>query len=361
MLLSEFDYDLPDDLIAQRPLARRDAARMMLVNRSAQSIEDRTFSELPRILQPGDTLVLNNTKVFPARLLGRRKGTQAQKIGKNNPGTREFLTRQVELLLTRAEGENVWQGLVRPGRRIRTGEVLVFGEGELEAKVLARGERGLRRVRLTAPEGKVEQKLDQLGHTPLPPYLDRPDDPSDRDAYQTVYAKVPGAVAAPTAGLHFTPKILAELRERGIEICEITLHVGPGTFQPVQREHIEDHRMEAEWYEVPAATAATLHRIIREGRRVIAAGTTCTRTLEHVAMLNSGDIVQESGETRLFITPGFQFQAVSALLTNFHLPRSTLLMLVSAFAGHEFILRAYRHAVTERYRFYSYGDCMLIV
>jgi S-adenosylmethionine:tRNA ribosyltransferase-isomerase len=361
MLLSEFDYDLPGALIAQRPLARRDAARMMLIDRKAQRFEDRLFCELPALLRPGDVLVLNNTKVFPARLLGRRKGMRAQTIGKNNPKAREFLRREIELLLTRFAGEGIWHGLVRPGRKVRTGEVLVFGDDELEAEVLGRGEYGLRRLRLSTRQGTVEEMLARLGHMPLPPYLSRPDDASDHQAYQTVYAKVPGAVAAPTAGLHFTPGILEELRQRQIEICEITLHVGPGTFQPVRTERIEEHQMDAEWYNIPQVAAAALRQARSEGRRVLAVGTTCMRTLEHVAKMNGGAIVSGSGETQLFITPHFQFQVANGLLTNFHLPCSTPLMLVSGFAGHELTLQAYRHAIAERYRFYSYGDCMLII
>lgn len=369
MLLSDFDYDLPAELIAQRPLDERDASRMLVVNSRAQTFHDHYFRELPAMLEPSDVLVLNNTKVFPARLLGRRKGTKAQKIGKNNPKAREFLRAEIEVLLTRPEGEGVWQALVRPGRKIRTGEVLVFGDDELEAEVLGRGELGLRRLRLASRHEAIENAVARLGHVPLPPYIGRPDEPSDRQAYQTVYAKLPGAVAAPTAGLHFTPRILDELRRRGIEICEITLHVGPGTFRPVKAERIENHKMDAEWYNISPDAAITINEALRTGRRVIAAGTTCMRTLEHAAAIHGGEpgrpsredkIMPGSGETRLFITPGFRFQVVSALLTNFHLPRSTLLMLVSAFAGHDLTLEAYQHAITERYRFYSYGDCMLI-
>ncbi|HTV55448.1 MAG TPA: tRNA preQ1(34) S-adenosylmethionine ribosyltransferase-isomerase QueA [Terriglobia bacterium] len=361
MLLSDFDYDLPGELVAQRPLDQRDAARMMLIDRRAQTFEDRLFYELPEILRAGDVLVLNNTKVFPARLLGRRKGTRAQTIGKNNPKAREFLRREIELLLTRFEGEDVWCGLVRPGRKVRTGEVMVFGDDEMEAQVLGRGEYGLRRVRLRTRQGTVEEALARLGHMPLPPYLSRPDDASDRKNYQTVYAKIWGAVAAPTAGLHFTPRMLEALRQREIEICEVTLHVGPGTFRPVRSQRIEEHKMDAEWYNIPPKAAATLRRAASEGRRVFTVGTTCIRTLEHVANMNGGAIVSGSGETLLFITPQFQFQVANGLLTNFHLPRSTPLMLVSAFAGHELTLGAYRHAIAEHYRFYSYGDCMLIV
>ena len=401
MHLTEFDYALPPDLIAQRPLARRSASRLLVLNRSAQAFEDCRFADLPELLQPGDLLVLNNTRVFPARLLGRRRGTHAQPIGKGNPAAREHLTGEVELLLTRRESADVWHGLVHPGRKIRTGEVLVFGAGELEAEVLDRGERGLRRVRLSprhrsgtagadllassfdstgtagrsAPTGdigsEIDRLIDRLGHVPLPPYIHRPDQPEDRETYQTVYARVRGAVAAPTAGLHFTPQVLSDLAARGVEIAEITLHVGPGTFRPVQVEHVEDHRMEPEAFEIKEDAAARINRALADRRRIIAVGTTCVRTLEHAARaFASGEgepstgtlrIGSGRGETGLFIYPGFEFRMVGALLTNFHLPRSTLLMLVSAFAGREFVLRAYEHAVEEHYRFYSYGDCMLVV
>jgi S-adenosylmethionine:tRNA ribosyltransferase-isomerase len=361
MLLREFDYDLPDALIAQRPLQVRDASRMMLLDRKACRFEDRWFRDLPAILRPGDVLVLNNTKVFPARLLGRRKGTQAQAVGKNNPKAHEFLRAQIELLLTRSEGDDLWLGLVRPGRKIRTGEVLVFGDHELEAEVLGRGEYGERRLRLTTRGGTVEDVVARVGHVPLPPYVGRPDDACDRETYQTVFAKVPGAVAAPTAGLHFTSRTIEELGQRGIQICEITLHVGPGTFQPIRSEQVEHHRMDAEWYEIPQPAADAIRDAMSDQRRIIVAGTTCVRTLEHVASVTGGEIVAGTGETRLFITPGFQFRIVSGVLTNFHLPRSTPLMLVAAFAGRDLTLQAYQHAISEHYRFYSYGDCMLIV
>lgn len=361
MLLEEFDYPLPSELIAQRPLAERDASRMLVLDRAAKIFEDRAFRDLPQILEPGDLLVFNNTKVFPARLLGRRRGTKAQKIGKRNPAAREFLTAEIELLLTCQESEHTWQGLVHPGRKVRTGEVLVFGEGELEAEVLGRGEYGVRRVRLRARDGTIEAAIDRLGHVPLPPYIRRSDEPADRETYQTVYAKVRGAVAAPTAGFHFTPRVLEELCARGVETCEITLHVGLGTFQPVHAERVEDHKMEAERFEISPSAASAINRALNDGRRVIAVGTTTVRTLEHAAREHGGRVVPGSGDTNLFVLPGFQFQATRALLTNFHLPKSTLLMLVCAFAGKELIFRAYRHAVAERYRFYSYGDCMLIV
>jgi len=361
MRLSEFDYDLPKELIARRPLAERDASRMMVLNRAEQSLCDAAFRDLSDILRPGDLLVVNNTKVFPARLLGRRRGTQAQKVGRHNPAVREYLTTEIELLLTRNEGDDVWTGLVHPGRKIRTGEVLVFGDEELEAEVLGRGEYGLRKVRLAAREGSVANVIDHLGHVPLPPYVSRPDEPMDRETYQTVYAKVRGAVAAPTAGFHFTQRIFDALGARGIDICEITLHVGPGTFRPVQVEDVEDHKMEAEQFEISAAAAQTITKAIDEHRRVIAVGTTSVRALESVALEHEGKVVATRGETNLFILPGFEFRVIQGLLTNFHLPKSTLLMLVSAFAGRDVTFRAYQHAIEERYRFYSYGDCMLIL
>ncbi len=361
MLLEEFDYEMPAGLIARRPLKERDASRLMVLRREAKQWEDRTFRELPQILAPGDLLVFNNTKVFPARLLGRRRGVASQRLGKSNPAQRRFLTGETELMLTRQVSADVWEGLVHPGRKVRTGEVLVFGEGELEAEILGRGDFGLRRVRLQARALTIEEALDRLGHIPLPPYIRRSDEMVDRDTYQTVYAKVRGAVAAPTAGLHFTERIFTALKNRGVETCEVTLHVGLGTFQPVRVKHIEDHQMESEHYEISESAAAILHRALEARRRVIAVGTTTVRTLESVARENGGKIVPGGGETRLYVTPGFDFQIISGLLTNFHLPQSTLLMLVSAFAGKDFVLSAYRHAVEARYRFYSYGDCMLIV
>ncbi len=361
MLVDDFNYLLPAELIAQRPLDERDASRMMFINRAAQRIEDRTFRGLPQILQPTDLLVFNNTKVFPARLVGRRRGAGAQKISEHNPAARNFLTAEMELLLTRQESEDVWWGLVHPGRKVRTGEVLVFGNNELEAEVLERGDYGLRRVRLRTGSGAIEDAIDRLGHVPLPPYIRRADEPHDRETYQTVYAKVRGAVAAPTAGFHFTERVLEKLRSRGVETCEITLHVGLGTFQPVRAERVEEHRMESERFEISESSANAINRALDESRRVIAVGTTSVRTLEHVAQNNSGRIAPGRGETNLFIFPGFQFRVVKALLTNFHLPKSSLLILVSAFAGRELTLQAYEHAVGERYRFYSYGDCMLIV
>jgi S-adenosylmethionine:tRNA ribosyltransferase-isomerase len=360
MLLEEFNYHLPAELIAQRPLEERDASRLLLVRRRESRFEDRAFRDLPQVLQPADLLVFNNTRVFPARLLGRRRGTGAQEISKHNPASRKFLTAEMELFLTRRESEDIWWGLVHPGKKVRTGEILMFGNDELEAEVLERGDYGLRRVRLRATRGPIDGAIDRLGHVPLPPYIHRADEARDRETYQTVYAKARGAVAAPTAGLHFTERVLAGLRHRGIETCEITLHVGLGTFQPVRVERVEEHRMEPEQFEISESSAKAINRALEDGRRVIAVGTTTVRTLEHVAQKNGGKIAAGKGDSGLFIYPGYSFQVVGALLTNFHLPKSTLLMLVAAFAGRELTLHAYEHAVRERYRFYSYGDCMLI-
>ena len=361
MLLDEFDYQLPPELIAQRPLATRDASRMMVLERETGVWRDQVFQDLPRILEPGDLLVFNNTRVFPARLLGRRRGLHSQPLGKRNPATREFLKGEVELLLTRQESGDVWEGLVHPGRKVRTGEVLLFGEGELEAEVIGRGDYGVRRVRLRAREGALEDAIDRLGHVPLPPYIRRADEPQDRETYQTVYAKVRGAVAAPTAGFHFTETVIEALRQRQIETCEITLHVGLGTFQPVRVQRVEDHKMEAERFEISEAAAAALNHALEQGRRIIAVGTTSLRTLEHVGRQAGGRLEPGRGETSLFVYPGFKFRVIRGLLTNFHLPKSTLLMLVCAWAGRDLTLRAYQHAVRERYRFYSYGDCMLVL
>ena len=361
MLVTEFDYHLPPELIAQRPLSERDASRMMVVDRAAGTFADRTFRELTQALQPGDLLVLNNTRVFPARLLGHRKGVKAHALGKNNPARRQYLTAEIEIFLLRREDDHVWQALVHPGRKVRVGEVIYVGNGELEAEVVSRGERGLRRVCLrTTQHGTVDETIDRLGHVPLPPYIRRPDNHSDREAYQTIYARTRGAVAAPTAGLHFTPAVFEALRARGVETSEVTLHVGLGTFRPVEAERVEDHKMEAEQFEIAQPAAAAIDLARRQGRRIVAVGTTSVRTLEHVAR-HAGRVHAGAGEADLFIVPGFQFQIISGLLTNLHLPRSTLLMLVSAFGGRDLILRAYQHAIEQRYRFYSYGDCMLIV
>ncbi len=365
MLVADFDYALPEELIAQEPLEDRAGSRLLHLDRRSGTLEDRNFPELPELLRAGDLVVFNNTKVFPARLFGHRGGARAQAVGPHNPSAKEFLTGRVEVLLTRqldSEGLE-WEALVHPGRKIGVGERLLLGENaELEAEVVGRGSWGERRLRFASVEDFFAV-VEKIGHVPLPPYIDRPDRTADRDRYQTVYARERGSVAAPTAGLHFTPEILARLRERGIETAEITLHVGLGTFQPVHLERVEEHKLHAERFAISAETAEQIARARARaaGRRVVAVGTTTVRTLEFSAARNpEGRVEAGSGETDLFIYPGFPFRVVDALLTNFHLPRSTLLMLVCAFAGRENVLHAYAHAVEQRYRFYSYGDCMLL-
>lgn len=361
--ISEFDFYLPQELIAQEPLANRSASRMLHLTRSDGHYYDRKFADFPDHLRTDDLLVLNNSRVFPARLLGRRSGLRAQPLSYRNPASRDFLQGEVEVLLTRQLDDAwEWQALVRPGRKIGIGERLYFGpqdHPELEAEITGRGDYGARMLRFQ-PVADFFQILDRLGHVPLPPYIAREDRPEDRDRYQTVYARQRGSIAAPTAGLHFTPEILERIRQRGIEIAELTLHVGLGTFQPLHVENIEDHKMHGELFTIPAEAAAQINRAVEEKRRVVAVGTTTVRTLEYAALPGNGRVAAGSGESDLFIYPGFQFRVVGALLTNFHLPQSTLLMLVSAFAGRENILKAYEHAVQERYRFFSYGDCMFI-
>ena len=367
MLVSDFDYHLPTELIAQEPLADRAASRLLHLDRTAGKLEDRRFREFPDLLRPDDLVVFNNTRVFPARLFGHRSGSRAQAISPQNPATKEFLKGKVEVLLTRQVSggqQPEWEALVHPGRKIGVGERLFLGDdGELQAEVVGRGEYGERRLRF-APTSDFFAVVERIGHVPLPPYIARPDQAADGERYQTVYARERGSVAAPTAGLHFTPEVLERLRQRGIETTEVTLHVGLGTFQPVHAERVEDHKLHSEWYSISAEAATRINAALSAGRRVVAVGTTTVRTLEYGALASAGGgrrtIVPGAGEADLFIYPGFQFQVVGALLTNFHLPKSTLLMLVSAFAGREQILDAYRHAVEQRYRFYSYGDCMLI-
>ena len=363
MLVSDFHYDLPADRIAQEPLADRAASRMLHLDRQTGQWHDRTFRDFPDLLRSGDLLVVNNTRVFPARLYGHRSGERSQPLSPHNPAAREFLRGQVEVLLTRqvSAGPNEWQCLVRPGRKIGVGEKLFFGDPvELEAEVLERRTFGERRIRF-APVSDFMARLERLGHVPLPPYISRADRPADRDRYQTVYAQQSGSVAAPTAGLHFTPEILARIRERGIEIAEVTLHVGLGTFQPVRVERVEDHKLHQERYEIKADAARAIAAARQDKRRVIAVGTTTVRTLEHAAQTAGDETIQaSSGEAGLFIYPGYRFRVVDALLTNFHLPHSTLLMLVCAFGGKDLVMNAYRHAVEAAYRFYSYGDCMFL-
>lgn len=357
MKLRELDYYLPPELIAQHPLEDRAASRMLVLDRATGAVRDDYFRHLPAVLTGRELIVLNDTKVFPARLFARRRGVVAQRPGRRNPARKTFLTAAIEVLLTRQLDENLWEALVRPGRKVGKGEVLIFGDG-LEGEVVGRGEFGVRQIRFHAA-GDFFSVVEKLGHVPLPPYIKRPDTPADRERYQTVFARRPGAVAAPTAGLHFTPQILDDLKTRGAEIAAITLDVGLGTFQPIHTENLEDHHMQAERYEIGEEAACAIRRARAEGRPVVAVGTTVVRALEHVAA-REGEVLAGRGQAELFLLPGHAFRAVDQLLTNFHLPRSSLLALVCAFAGREKILAAYEHAVRERYRFYSYGDCMLI-
>jgi S-adenosylmethionine:tRNA ribosyltransferase-isomerase len=357
--VSEFDYVLPEELIAQEPLAERQMSRMLRLSRAGGQVEDRCFRGFPELLRPDDLVVFNNTRVLPARLYGHRSGSRAQPLSTQNPASRDFLKGRVEVLLTKQVSHDEWECLVRPGRKISLGERLYFGEdGQLAAEVVGRGGFGERRIRF-APVPDFWAELERLGHVPLPPYISREDRFGDRERYQTVYARERGSVAAPTAGLHFTSEILAQLSERGVETAEITLHVGLGTFQPVRVEQVEEHKLHREAYGIPREAAEKINRALDQKRRVVAVGTTTVRALEYAAR-DSGRVRPGNGEADLFIYPGFQFRVVGALLTNFHLPKSTLLMLVSAFGGKENVLHAYRHAVEQRYRFYSYGDCMFV-
>lgn len=366
MNISEFDYHLPAELIAQRPLDSRDASRMLVMERAAGRFEDRVFSDFPKLLRGDELIVLNDARVLPARLWGRRLGLRAQAIGKNNPVRHENLTAPIEVLLLRNTGGDEWEALVRPGRKISAGETIIFGNGELRARVLSRGDYGQRKLRLFA-DGNATEAIERLGHVPLPPYIRRPDEPFDKERYQTVFAHRGSAVAAPTAGLHFTKEIIAGLRERGFEIRAITLDVGLGTFEPVRTERLEEHRIHGEFYEISEETADAVARAHRARRPVLAVGTTVVRALEDAAekfhrRASGLHRPVEAGrfEAQIFLFPGKPFRVVSQLLTNFHLPRSTLLALVAAFGGRENVLRAYRHAVESKYRFYSYGDCMWI-
>lgn len=363
MLVSDFNYDLPEDRIAQEPLADRAASRLLHLERRTGAWRDLAFRDFPNLLRPDDLLVLNNTQVFPARLYGHRRGLRSQPLSPTNPASRTFLQGRNEVLLTRqlSVEPNDWECLVRPGRKLGIGEHLVFGDPpELEAEILQRGEFGERILRF-APVPDFFAMVERLGHIPLPPYIARHDRPADRERYQTVYARERGSVAAPTAGLHFTPEIFRSLQEKGIEKAEITLHVGLGTFQPVRVERVEEHHLHREGYSISAEAAAAIQRARDAGRRVVAVGTTTVRTLEYAARQSTDRrILPGRGEADLFIYPGFEFRVVGALLTNFHLPQSTLLMLVCALAGRETVLAAYRHAVEASYRFYSYGDCMFV-
>lgn len=363
MLVSEFNYLLPAELIAQEPLADRAASRLLHLSRVSGKFHDRCFGDFPDLLRPDDLVVFNNTRVFPARLYGRRSGAKAQPVSSRNPAAREYLKGRIEVLLTRqiSQDPNDWECLVRPGRKIGVGEKLFFGdEDELAAEVVARGSFGERRIRFHPVEDFFAM-IERLGHVPLPPYIDRADRPDDRERYQTVYARERGSVAAPTAGLHFTPEILARIRERGLETAEITLHVGLGTFQPVRVDRVEDHRLHRESYAISAEAAEKINRALGARRRVVAVGTTSVRTLEHSAgQSETGRVQAGSGKADIFMYPGYEFRVVGSLLTNFHLPQSTLLMLVCAFGGKQRVLEAYKHAVEQKYRFYSYGDCMFV-
>jgi S-adenosylmethionine:tRNA ribosyltransferase-isomerase len=364
MQLDELDYRLPREQIAQRPLDRREASRLLLLNRSSGVFDDRFFTELPGLLRGDELLVFNNTRVIPARLFGKRAGVHSQPPSRATKS--EHLTGKVEVFLIRELDSETWEALVRPGRKMHVRERVLFGEGELEAEVLSRGQLGSRTLRfISHDQSSISQHFERLGHVPLPPYIERPDETSDRERYQTVFAKRPGAIAAPTAGLHFSSEILEKLRARGVEICELTLHVGLGTFQPIHSETLEGHVMHSEGYEIPEETGDRIQAARDAGRPILAIGTTVVRTLEDAALraAESGSanlVLSGKAEARLFIAPGFRFRVVQGLLTNFHLPRSTLLALVCAFAGREHILAAYEHAVKAGYRFYSYGDCMLI-
>ena len=362
MLVSEFDYRLPEELIAQNPLADRAASRLLHLDPNGE-VSDRCFRDFPSLLRPDDLLVFNNTRVFPARLYGRRSGEKTQTLSARNLASKWFLQGRVQVLLTRqlSHDPNEWECLVNPGRRIGVGERLFFGtQDELEATVIARGDFGERHIRFR-PEDDFFAVIERLGHVPLPPYIGRPDEQADRERYQTIYARKRGSVAAPTAGLHFTPEVLAQIRSCGIETSEVTLHVGLGTFQPVRVERVEDHKLHRESYDISAETAAQINSALQTGRRVVAVGTTTARALEHAASKSKIMAVSPgNGEADIFIYPGCGFSVVGGLLTNFHLPQSTLLMLVCALGGKEPVLAAYHHAVKQKYRFYSYGDCMFV-
>ena len=342
MKLSDFDYNLPKELIAKFPIEPRDSSRLMVLNRKTGEIEHKVFRDIVNYLQEGDVLVLNDSKVIPARLFGRLPSGA-----------------KVELLLVRQVKPDVWEVMARPARKLKPGREIEI-DRELVGKVVGCVGSGRRLVEFkTLSEKSFMEKLYEVGHVPLPPYIEREDVEEDRERYQTVFAREEGSVAAPTAGLHFTERLLEEIEKRGVIVKKITLHVGPGTFKPVKSENIEEHQMDYENYSIPQGTAEAINRAKREGRRVIAVGTTVVRTLESAAD-EEGLVRSGEGSTNLFIYPGYKFKVIDALITNFHLPRSTLLMLVSAFAGRERILDAYREAIKKGYRFYSFGDAMFI-
>jgi S-adenosylmethionine:tRNA ribosyltransferase-isomerase len=353
--VADFDFDLPAELIAQEPAAERGQSRMLVMDRATGALQDMEFASFPSLVKPGDLLVINDTRVIPARLYARRTLRRDH----------EKPTGRIEVLLTEPAGEDQWRALVRPGRKVAIGEVLIFEDADglvaLEAEVLERRQFGERLLRF-APVDDFFAVLDRIGHMPLPPYIRRDDEAEDRNRYQTVYAwGERGSVAAPTAGLHFTENTLLELAARGVEIARVTLHVGLGTFAPLRVETLDEVRLHRERYTLPAETAEAVNRAVSEGRRIVAVGTTVVRTLETAALeAGGGELRPHSGETEIFISPGFEFRLVCGLLTNFHLPQSSLLMLVSAIAGRERVLAAYRHAVERKYHFFSYGDCMFL-
>lgn len=340
MKTSDFFYHLPEELIAQTPLQQRDQSRMLVCDRETSAREHRLFSDLPGYLRPGDVMVLNRSRVIPARLLGVKEDSG--------------ITAEV-LLLKRLDARR-WEALVKPGRRLKQGSTVIFGQGELRCEIGPATAFGGRKVSFTQ-NGVFEKVLERLGHMPLPPYIH--EQLQDRSRYQTVYAKEDGSAAAPTAGLHFTPRVLNQIRQQGVSVVTLLLHVGLGTFRPVKEEEVERHVMHEEWYELDPQSAQAINTARAAGGRVLCVGTTCVRTLESLAD-EQGIIRPGNGTTDIFITPGYRFRAVDMLLTNFHLPQSTLLMLVSAFMGRENALDAYQAAVRERYRFFSFGDCMLI-
>jgi S-adenosylmethionine:tRNA ribosyltransferase-isomerase len=366
--VADFDFDLPAELIAQEPPAERGQSHMLTMDRATGALCDTSFAEFPSLLDPGDLLVLNESRVIPARLFAHR----VKMPGTPGPDSRTWdsthPTGRIEVMLTEpaqsAENENLWRALVRPGRKVVIGEILVFpapdGEIALRAEVVERGQFGERLLRFD-PVEDFFAVLDRIGHIPLPPYIRREDEAADRERYQTVFSRERGSVAAPTAGLHFTPQILDALTAKGVEIARLTLHVGLGTFAPLRVERVEDVRLHRERYTLTPSAANAINNAARSARRIVAVGTTVVRTLEHCALQAAGRPLEaHSGVTEIFISPGFEFRLVGALLTNFHLPQSSLLMLVSAFAGRERVLAAYAHAVQQSYRFFSYGDCMFL-
>ena len=341
MDVKDFYYDLPQELIAQDPLEDRSSSRLMVLDKITGEVEHRHFKDITEYLRPGDCLVINNTKVIPARLYGVKEGTEAK----------------IEILLLKRKENDIWETLVKPGKKCKIGTKIVFGEGILTGEVVDIVEEGNRLIQFHY-EGIFEEILDRLGQMPLPPYITH--QLQDKNRYQTVYAKYDGSAAAPTAGLHFTPELLQQVRDMGVEIAEVTLHVGLGTFRPVKETDVLKHHMHSEFYKIEQSEADKINKAKKEGHRVIAVGTTSTRTLESAADEN-GFLTEKSGWTEIFIYPGYQFKVIDALITNFHLPESTLVMLVSALAGREHVLAAYKTAVEEKYRFFSFGDAMFIV